>query len=151
MSSQYSVPAFKTGFNVDCTLTSEGSIGAGTMNVSTTVSGVPDGPVVRSATARSPGWPNKYAAKSAPVKSPADIGVNAAAISKLVEPKGVVRLPTTQPTVPKLSPGPRLEKITPAFADAAIPAIRILIAILIGLFSFGTIIISTKIITLAIA
>ena len=60
-------------------------------------------------------------------------GVNAAAISKVMEPKGVVLLPTTQPDViPKLSPALRFEKITPAFADAPIPAIRIPIAILIG-------------------
>jgi hypothetical protein len=128
-----SVPAFNTGFNEDAILTSEGSAGAATVNVSRAASGVPDAPVASSATVRSPGCPSNSAAKSTPVKIASDAGVNAAATSRVTEPKGVVLSPTTQPEVSlKLSPAPRFEKTTPAFAGVAIPAIIIPIAILIG-------------------
>jgi hypothetical protein len=133
ISSQYSVPAFNIGFNEDCTLTSEGPTGADTVNVSSAVSGIPEGLVPRIATVRSPGVPSNCDAKSAPVKIPSDPGVKAAATSRLMGPKGVVLLPTTHPdVVPKLSPGPRFEKITPALAEAVIPAIRTPIAPFIG-------------------
>src|SRR6516164_7611507 len=128
ISSQYSVPAFNIGFNDEAILTSEESAGAATVNVSSAAPGVPAAPVTSSATVRSPGCSSKSnsAAKSAPVKTASDAGVNAAATSRVTEPKGVVLLPTTQPEwVPKLSPGPRFEKIVPAFAHAATPAIRI--------------------------
>src|SRR5690348_15803372 len=126
------MPAFRTGFNEDCTLTSDGNIGAGTMKVSSAVSGVPEEVVVSNATVRSPGGPNKSVAKSAPVKIAFDVNVNAEAISSVMAPNGVVLLPTTRPGVPKLLSAPRFEKITPAFADVAIPAIKIPVAILIG-------------------
>jgi hypothetical protein len=72
------------------------------------------------------------AAKSAPLKIASAVGVTAAATSGVTEPKGVVLFPTTQPDVIlKLSPAPRFEKITAAFAGAAIPVIGIPIAILI--------------------
>jgi hypothetical protein len=71
------MPVFKTGLDEDCTLTSDGNVGAGTVNVSSAVSGVPEGPVPSSATVRSPGGPNKSAAKSAPVKIASDAEVNA--------------------------------------------------------------------------
>src|SRR5215472_13096153 len=108
MSSQYCVPAFNTGFNEDAMLTSEGSAGAATVNVSSTASGVPEAPVTSSATIRSPGCPSNSTAKSAPVKIASDADVNAAATSRPTEPKGVALLPTTQPDVDlKLSPSPK--------------------------------------------
>src|SRR5215469_10201924 len=123
ISSQYSVPAFNTGFNEEAILTSEGNAGAATVNVSSAASGVPEAPVTSSATVRSPGCPSNSAAKSTPVKIASDAGVNAAATSRVTDPKGVVLLPTTQPDVNvKLSPAPRFEKITSAFAGAIIPA-----------------------------
>src|SRR6201997_3407644 len=99
ISSEYSVPAFKTGFNEDAILTSEGSAGVATVNVSSGASGVPEAPVTSSATVRSPGCSSNSAPKSAPVKIASDVGVNAAATSRVTDPKGVVLLPTTQPDV----------------------------------------------------
>src|SRR6516162_10899309 len=86
ISSQYSVPAFNTGFNEDAILTSEGNADAATVNVSSAASGVPEAPVTRSATVRSPGCWSNSAAKSTPVKIASDAGVKATATSRVTDP-----------------------------------------------------------------